>query len=263
MRASLQAEWTKLRTVRSTGWLVLAIVGFTVLVSTLAAWSVNTSQCAPPPTGCEEDTIKLSLSGVYLGQMAVMVLATLAVTSEYGTETMRVTLAANPRRAVVLLAKAGVVTAIVLGASLLGVLGSLLAGRGVLPGNGFTAAAGYPPLSLADEPTRRAALGTVFYCGLIGLLSVGVGMIVRYTGAALTTVFSLLFVSPIAAQLLTNEHVRRLVMKYSPMTAGLGIQATRGLDRLPIGPWAGLGVLAAYAGVAMLAALILFKVRDA
>jgi hypothetical protein len=52
-------------------------------------------------------------------------------------------------------------------------------------------------------------------------------------------------------------------MKYSPMTAGLGIQATRGLDRLPIGPWAGLGVLAAYAGVAMLAALILFKVRDA
>ena len=45
--------------------------------------------------------------------------------------------------------------------------------------------------------------------------------------------------------------------------AGLAIQATRGLDRLPIGPWAGLGVLAAYAGAAMLWGAIAFQVRDA
>jgi ABC-2 type transport system permease protein len=53
------------------------------------------------------------------------------------------------------------------------------------------------------------------------------------------------------------------LQKYSPTTAGLAVQATTGLDGLPIGPWAGLGVLAAYAGAAMLGAAVLLKVRDA
>jgi hypothetical protein len=67
------------------------------------------------------------------------------------------TLAAMPRRSVVLAAKA--------------VLGSLLAGRLILPGNGFTVAHGYPPLSLADGPTLRAATGSVLYLALVALLS--------------------------------------------------------------------------------------------
>jgi ABC-2 type transport system permease protein len=46
------------------------------------------------------------------------------------------------------------------------------------------------------------------------------------------------------------------------MTAGLAIQATRDLDRLPIGPWAGLGVLAAWAAAAVLAGGVVFTVRD-
>jgi ABC-2 type transport system permease protein len=53
------------------------------------------------------------------------------------------------------------------------------------------------------------------------------------------------------------------MQRYAPMTAGLAIQATRNLGRLPIGPWPGLGVLAAYAGAALLAGGVLLRARDA
>jgi uncharacterized membrane protein len=52
------------------------------------------------------------------------------------------------------------------------------------------------------------------------------------------------------------------LQKLAPMTAGLAIQATRGLDELPIRPWPGLGVLAAYAGAAMVLGAIVFQLRD-
>ncbi len=58
-------------------------------------------------------------------------------------------------------------------------LGSLLAGRLILPGHGFTAAHGYPPLSLGDGPVLRAAAGSVLYLALIALLSLGIATIVR------------------------------------------------------------------------------------
>jgi ABC-2 type transport system permease protein len=47
------------------------------------------------------------------------------------------------------------------------------------------------------------------------------------------------------------------------MTAGLAIQATINLRSLPIGPWAGLGVLAAWAAGALLAGGLLLRLRDA
>jgi hypothetical protein len=262
MRLALHAEWTKLRTVRSTGWLILALVGFTVAAGALTTLSVDTTLCATP-TSCDEDTVKLSLFGTYLGQVAVVVLAALVATTEYDTNLIRVTLAAYPRRIGVLAAKAAVVTAVVLASAAVSVLGSLAAARGILPGNGFTAANGYPPLSLGDGPTLRAYGGTMLYFGLIGLLSLGVGMAVRHTAGALGTVLALLFVLPIVAQFVNNGHVRELLLKWSPMTAGLAIQATRRLGDLPIGPWAGLGVLTGYAAAAMLLGAAMFAARDA
>jgi len=190
---SVHMEWTKLRTVRSTAWLVLAAVGFTWGVGGLVAWAVGATVC-PTPTGCAgEDTPRLALSGVYLGQIAVAVLASLAVTTEYGTDTMRVTLAVYPRRGIVFAAKGTVVMALVLGAGVLGVLGSLAAGRIALPGRRFVGDNTVPPLSMADEPTLRAAIGTVLYLGLIAVLSLGIAMVVRHTAAALPTVLAVLF----------------------------------------------------------------------
>lgn len=263
MSASLRAEWTKLRTVPSTVWTVLALVVCTVGVGALATGGLSPSGCAGADNGCAFDTPRVTLAGVYLGQVAVVVLAVLVVTVEYDTAMIRTTLAANPRRTAVLTAKAAVVTAVVLGTAAVTVLCSLIAGRMILPGQGFTAANGYPTLSLADASTLRAFAGTVVYLGLVALLGIGVGMIIRHTGGAIMAVLSLLYTFPIVATLVTDEQWRRWINKLAPMTAGLAIQATRRLETLPIAPWPGLGVLAAYAGAAMIAGAVLFIRRDA
>jgi hypothetical protein len=262
MARALRAEWTKLRSVRSTAWLTLAVPAGLAVAGAAALATLDTGHCAPTPPVCDEDTVRLSLAGVYLGQFAVLVLAVLAVGAEYGTRTIRVTVAACPTRLVVLAAKAAVVLAIVLGAAVVGVLAALAAGRAILPGNGFDAAAGYPPLSLADGPTLRAATGTVLYLVLVAVLALGVTWALRDTAVSLVTLLGLLLVSPVVASFLREEVWRDRVLTYSPMTAGLGIQATRRVDQLAVAPWPGLGVLAAYAGVAVLIGAVVVHTRD-
>ena len=71
----------------------------------------------------------------------------------------------------------------------------MLAGRLILPGHGFTATRGYPPLSLADGPVLRAACGSVLYLALIALLSLGVATAVRDSAVAIGLVLGLLYCS--------------------------------------------------------------------
>lgn len=262
MTRAIRAEWTKLRTVRGTGWLPLALVGGTVTLSTLIVLTLDAQHC-PVPSGCDEDIARLSLAGVYLGQIAAVVLAVLAVTGEYGSGTIHATLAATPRRGTVLAAKLAVVTVTALGAGALGVLGSFAAGRLILPGHGFIRSNGYPPLSLADAATLRATAGTVLYLGLIAVLSLGIGLAVRDTAVSLMAVLGLLYVLPVVASLVNDEVWRERILKVAPMAAGLTIQTTKRLDTLPLTPWQGLGVLAAYAAAAMLFGGLLFRLRDA
>jgi ABC-2 type transport system permease protein len=258
MRDALHAEWTKLRTVSSTGWLLLAVIALTVAVSAAATATIT---C--PPGGCAVDPTKLSLTGINLGQAVVAILAVLAISSEYSTGMIRTTLAAMPRRATVLAAKATILTGIVVMAATIAVLASLLAGRLILLGNGFTPAHGYPTLSLTDGPTLRAAAGSVLYLALIALLSLGAATAVRDSAAAIGVVLGLLYLFPIIAQAVTDPDWRRHLQQLGPMTAGLAIQATTNLHSLPISPWAGLGVLAAWAAAALLAGGLLLRLRDA
>lgn len=73
-------------------------------------------------------------------------------------------------------------------AGTVGVLGSVLAGWFILPGNGFTAAHGFGPLSLGDGPTLRAVAGSVLYLALIALLSLGLATALRDSSAAIAVV---------------------------------------------------------------------------
>ncbi|WP_243723298.1 ABC transporter permease [Actinomadura sp. 7K507] len=260
--SAVHAEWTKLRTLPSTMWLLAALAGITVAAGVAVTGAVDTSNC-PSPAGCREDTPKLALSGVQVGQVAAVVLGVLAVGGEYATGTIAATFAAVPRRGAVLAAKAAVVAAAVAASGSAGVLASLAAGRGILPGNGFTAANGHPPLSLLDGSTARAAAGTVLYLVLVALLGLGVGTAVREQAAAITAVLALLWLVPVVTRLVGDARWQERLEKFAPMPAGLAVQATRDLDRLPIGPWAGLGVLACYAGAALLAGGVLLAARDA
>jgi ABC-2 type transport system permease protein len=258
MREALRAEWTKLRTLPGTPWLLAAIVASTVGVSSAAAAAVT---C--PGGGCSVDPARTSLTGIYLGQAVAAVLGVLVISSEYSTGMIRATFTAIPRRSTVLVAKAVIVSGPVLAAGAIAVAGSLLAGRILLTGHGFTPARGYPALTLADGPVLRAAAGSVLYLALIALLSLGIATIIRDPAPAIGTVLGLLYLDPIIAAVLHRAHWHNVIERYAPMTSGLPIKATTGLRGLPISPWAGLGVLAAWAGAALIIGGLLLRLRDA
>jgi len=258
LREALHAEWTKLRTVPSTAWLLLTLIALTVGASALATAVVK---C---PASCGEDTTKLSLTGIPLGQAAVAVLAVLVMSGEYSSGMIRVTLTAVPRRVTALAAKAIILTGVVLAAGAVSVLGSVLAGRYILPGNGFTKVNGALALSLGDGPTLRAAAGSVLYLALIGLFSLGLATALRDSGASIAVMLGLLYIVPLLTDLGTlDPRWEHRLQQWGPMTAGLAIQATKDLKKLPIGPWQGLGVLAAWAAAALLAGGLLLRLRDA
>jgi ABC-2 type transport system permease protein len=257
LRDALHAEWTKLRTTPAATWLTVATI---VLTAGLGA-AVAAATTYSAATG--RDLAKLSLTGIDLGQAVIAVLAVVTISNEYGTGMIATTLTAMPRRATMLAAKACLVTAATVAAGTAAVLASLLAGRLVLAGNGFTAAHGYALLSSGDGPTLRAAAGSVLYLALIALLSLGIATAVRDSATAIGLVLGLLYLFPIIASAVPDPHWQRHLQQISPMDAGLAIQNTTHLHGLPISPWAGLGVLAAWAAVAMIAGALTLRFRDA
>jgi ABC-2 type transport system permease protein len=243
---ALRAEWTKLRTLAGTWWLLLAVIALTVAVA----------------AGCGQDPAKIALSGIDLSQAVVAILAVLAISGEYSTGMIRTTLTAMPRRLSVLAAKAVVVAALTFAAGMVGAGASMLAGRLILPGRGFTPPHGYPPLSLASGPDLRAAVGSVLYLTLIALLALGVAAAVRDSAVSIGLVLALLYLFPVIASALTPSWSRHL-QQIGPMSAGLAIQATGGLRNLPLAPWQGLGVLALWAAGALIVGGLVLRLRDA
>jgi ABC-2 type transport system permease protein len=258
VRPALHAEWTKIRTVAGPRWLLVGTIVLTVALG-VAVTSVLTCQAG----GCRHDTTKLSLTGVQLGQALVVILAVPVISGEYSSGMIRTTLAATPHRTTVLAAKAVTLAGIVTAAGTVAVLGSLLIGRLILPGHGFTVAHGYPAMSLTDGPLLRATAGSILYLALIALLSLGVATLVRDSATSIGVVLGLLYLIPLLAHVIDDPHWQRLLQQIGPMSAGLAIQATTNLSDLPISPWAGLGVTAAWATAALGAGGLLLHIRDA
>ncbi|MEY9940097.1 ABC transporter permease [Streptacidiphilus sp. MAP5-3] len=227
-----RAEWTKLRTETGFRWLLVGLVAVTVAVG---AASCDGARSVGDPA-------RLALSGVTAGQAVAVVLAVLSVSGEYGSGLIQLTLSAVPARTTVLAAKAAVLSATVAVTGGVAVLGSLLLGHLLL--------AGGP--ALTDGSSLRAALGSVLYLVLVTLLALGVGFAVRDGGVASGTVLALLYLFPLLTHVVTDPWLQRQLARVGPMPAGLAVQATTGLDRLPIGPWTGLGVLALWTGAALL-----------
>jgi ABC-2 type transport system permease protein len=236
--------------VSGTIWLLLGAVALTVGLGALVTASTKCGSVS-----CGQDAAKVSLTGIYLGQTVVAILAVLAISDEYSTGMIRVTLAAMPRRVTVLTAKAAIIAGMALAAGIVAVLPSVLLGRLLLPGNGLS----YP----LDGSMLRATVGSVLYLALIAVLSLGITAVVRDSAAAIGTVLALLFLFPIVAHFVSDTTWQRHLEQIGPMTAGMAIQDTVNLASQPIGPWAGLGVLAAWAaGALLLGGLVLVR-RDA
>jgi len=98
---------------------------------------------------------------------------------------------------------------------------------------------------------------------LIALLSLGVAAAVRDSAAAIGLVLGLLYLFPIAAAVIPDATTSRHLEQISPLSAGLDIQATIGVNSLPLTPWQGLGVAVLWTAGAVLLGALLLSFRDA
>jgi ABC-2 type transport system permease protein len=250
--SAVRAEWTKLRTVRSTPWSLVALAVVTVGMGAFIC-SVNQTSGG----GGDDDLVAFSIAGAYFGQLAALALGVFAVASEHATGTIRATFAANPRRGEVLGVKALLLAALVLGVGLIAIVAAFLLGQTILHGNGYTAANGYAEPSLTDGDTWRALGGATAYLALVALLGLGAGAIVRHSAGAITIVIALLF-GPFVVLAMLPEDTWSTLSHFMP-AAGLSGQE----HGAPVGPWDGLAVTAGWAAGALLIALWLMRRRDA
>ncbi|MFI5952332.1 ABC transporter permease subunit [Cryptosporangium sp. NPDC051539] len=239
---ALRAEWTKLRTTRAALWSAITLIVTTAGLSLYASGSVT---CP-----CATDTMKLALTGIQLGQAVAALLAVGVLGGEYSTRMITVTLTAMPSRLTVLAAKATLVALVTGTAGALAVGLSYLAGRALLGDD-------------LPHVVARPVGGSVVYLVLIALLGLGATAATRSPAAATGLVLGLLYVAPIVAAVMPDPAWRRHLRQISPADAGLAVQATTGLDKLPISPWAGLGVVALWAVAALAAGAVVLHRRDA
>jgi hypothetical protein len=203
------------------------------------------------------------VNGTIATLLFVIVLATLFATSGYRRGLIRTTFAASPRRGRVLAAKAVVAGSLAFAAGAIATAIAEVVTRHVLAANGSYL---FPPSAPA---LARVIIGTGLFLGLAAALAVALGMMLRRGAVSVAAAIVLLVLPGILGSQSGNW-----LMRFSP-DAGFAIQATLPRSSLvasaytppngyfPIGPWAGLAVLAAYAAVALGAALWLLRRRDA
>jgi hypothetical protein len=262
---TLRAEWTKLRSLPSATWTAAAVVGLTVGLTVFVATNARVVGAngvgGGGAAGGDYDVVANALRGVWVGQVAMVALGALAVTSELATGTIRATLAAIPRRGVAFGAKAAVVAATALA---LGTVTSVLSfqiAQPLMHDRGYNPPA-YPRVSLTDAAALRAVLGTALFLTFLALFALGVATIVRHAAAAMTVVVGLVLAPTVVLGFLSEGWIRDLFQWISPV-AGLSIQVTRERwDNPPFGPWVGLGITAAWAIAALIIGAWMWNRRD-
>jgi ABC-type transport system involved in multi-copper enzyme maturation permease subunit len=248
----LRSEWTKLRTVRSTVWTLLATlvvcIGLPVMVS-FAIVNQPKDQVGP-----DFDAAGFSLFGVFLGQLIVGALGVLVISAEYSTGTIRATLTATPQRLAVLVAKVLTFAVVIAVVSFVTTFAAFFLVQAVLD-------TGNLGVKLGDGDSLRMVIGGAIYLIIVGLLGLGIGTIVRHSAAGISTVLALLFVLPILASFLPHSWQEHVV-KYLPGQAGQAI-FQRHADAVTLAPWTGLAIFAAYGLLSLVIGAVLLVRRDA
>jgi ABC-type transport system involved in multi-copper enzyme maturation permease subunit len=249
------SEWTKLRTLRSTVFAMLAavvlIIGFAILLPAVIAanWPPK-----DPRDAVGFDPVGISLAGGFLAQLAVGVLGVLVITGEYATGMIRATFAAVPKRLPVLWAKALVYGLTCLVLMVVSLLAAFFIGQAILATQRIDA-------SFGDPGVARVVFGSALYLTGVGLLGLALGALLRNTAASISTLFGLLFVVPIVVHFLPASW-NDAIAKYLPSNAGQVITDLRpGADSL--GPWTGLLVFFLWAAATLAVAAVALVRRDA
>jgi len=267
LASAVRSEFTKIRSVRSTYWILLAMivvcVGIGVLFSagdaSRVSGAVSAADRAAALAHARAYNVTDSLIGLLIGQLVIAVLGALTITSEYSTGMIRTSLTTMPRRGMVYAAKAIVFGAIALVASLLASFASFFVGQALLSGV-------HASTSLGQPGVLRAVVGGGLFLAVCGLLSYGIGGILRHTAGAIAASIGLLFAAWSLSGFLPGPPSgwfgQADIDKWIPFNAGGAIwEHISGVNMFS--PWIGFAVFCGYAAVAMTAGLILFLRRDA
>jgi hypothetical protein len=249
----LRSEFCKLRSVRSTFWALAAAVVFNVAVAVLLAAFLPGRLSAHEKAAL--DSVRVSLGGLHLSQVAIGPLGVLAVTSECSSGMIRATLAAVPQRRLMLAAK----TLVLAAAALITGIGASFAAYLIF--QAFLPAGDALRTSLTGPGVLRAVTGAGLYLAVLGLLGFGLGAVIRSSAGAVAALFGLLFVPTLLVALLPQSW-QDTIGPYLPMNAGDAIYTVRHQAHT-LQPWAGFGVFCLYAAAALVAGFILISHRDA
>jgi hypothetical protein len=250
----VRSEWTKLRSLRSTGYALLAaatvLIAFGIIdcAAVVSNWASMTAR-----QRASFDPLLASLRGIDGAQLAIGVIGVLLITGEYTTGTIRSTFAAVPRRLPVLWAKATVFALVSLAVTIPAALVAFFAGQSILDGQHAAIAFNHPGVP-------RAVIGAALYLTALGVFALGLGALIRNTAGAIATLIGIMFVLPTLVSVLPPG-VRNTIGPYLPTNAGNAITTTHPGPHT-LAPWAGFGLLCAYAAATLLAAALLLRRRD-
>jgi ABC-type transport system involved in multi-copper enzyme maturation permease subunit len=218
-------EWIKLRTLRSVRPILLLALAGMIGIGIAAGFNTRNPQ---------GDVTNNILVGGAFGSVLFAVLGVLVMTSEYSSGTIRATLAAIPRRPLVLAAKAAVwgTTALI--------AGELVTFAGFLAGAAFVHGDVPRPALSQPDVLRAVVLSGVYLC-LVGLIGLALGVIVRRGAAAITALVALVFVAPLAGLAATpaGQYLPELIYANA-------LGATKPVQGFTLSPWAGLAIIGAY-----------------
>ncbi|HET9127540.1 MAG TPA: ABC transporter permease [Propionibacteriaceae bacterium] len=249
----LASEWVKFRSLRSTWWTLLIAVAAMVGISALISWARNARWSQMPPREAAAfEPIITSLRGVDLAQLAIAVLGVLLISGEYATGMIRSTLTAVPKRLPVLWAKTLLFAVVTFVSMLVSALAAFLVGQQLLASHGTT---------LSAPGAVRAVIAVAGYLTLVGVLAVALGFIIRSTAGGIATLVGLLLVAPGLGQLLPSDWQPH-ILPYLPSNAGAAMYTVRA-DPTLLSPGRGLLTLVIWAVVAVVAAAVLLRRRDA
>jgi len=252
---AMRSEWTKLFSVRSTGWTLLALVAATIGFGILACWGTNHGW--PQMSAVDRakfDPVATSMSGLAFGQLAIAVLGVMVISAEYSTGGIKVTFTTVPNRMRVLTAKVLVFTSVALVIGLATAFGAFYSGQVWFSKRGIGAA-------LGQDDVLRAVIGGGLYIAASGLFGMAMGALLRHTAGAVTSAVAALFVLPIVAHALPGSW-GDAVIRYFTSNAGQQISYINQSGNY-LTPWVGFGVYCLWWAIPLAFGAWLMQQRDA
>jgi len=251
----LLSEWTKLRSLRSTRYSLLAAWILTIGVSILGASVISAHWGSRSPADrAHFHPLDVSLIGSEIAQLAIGVLGVLVISGEYSTGMIRATLGAVPKRLPVLWAKTAVYGALTFALMLPSVLIAFFASQSILSRHQANIAFSAPHVA-------RAVIGASLYLTVIAVFGLALGAIVRNTAGGIATFAAILFVLPPLMNVLPQSW-NDAATPYLPGNAGAAIMSLH-RDSTTLAPWVGFGLFCLYTAVALAIAAVLLVRRDA